>query len=186
MSETKTQKRVAVYARVSKSDESQDPKNQISPLRDYARAIGGEIVSEYIDLASGGNGDRENFLRLLNDADKGKFDLVLIWALDRFSREGISNTLGYLERLKRNGIALKSLQESWLDTRDEGIGQLLIAVFSWVAQQERKRIVERTRAGIERARREGKKLGRPAGKGDSKPRSRSGYFLRYKKSSPAF
>jgi len=173
--------RIAIYARVSKNDESQDPQNQINPLRDYAKALGGEIVLEYIDLASGGKSDRENFLRMLDDADKRKFDLLLIWALDRFSREGISNTLGYLERLKKNGIAIKSLQESWLDTRDEGIGQLLIAVFSWVAQQERKRIVERTKAGLERAKREGKTLGRPAGKKDSRQRSKSGYYLRHQK-----
>ena len=173
--------KIAIYARVSKNDESQDPQNQINPLRDYAKALGGEIVLEYIDLASGGKSDRENFLRMLDDADKRKFDLLLIWALDRFSREGISNTLGYLERLKKNGIAIKSLQESWLDTRDEGIGQLLIAVFSWVAQQERKRIVERTKAGLERAKREGKTLGRPVGKKDSRQRSKSGYYLRHQK-----
>lgn len=179
--------KVGIYARVSKNDETQDPQNQLNPLRDYAKALGGELVEEYVDLASGGSGDRENFLKMLNDADKRKFDLLLIWALDRFSREGISNTLGYLERLKRSGIAIKSLQESWLDTRDEGIGQLLLAVFSWVAHQERKRIVERTKAGLERAKREGKKLGRPKGAKDNKLRPKSGYYLRYardKKSSP--
>jgi len=173
--------KVAIYARVSKNDESQDPQNQINPLRDYAKALNGEVVQEYIDLASGGRSDREGFLRMLEDADKRKFDLLLIWALDRFSREGISNTLGYLERLKRNGVAIKSLQESWLDTRDEGLGQLLLAIFSWVAQQERKRIVERTKAGLERAKREGKTLGRPKGKRDGKLRNRSGYFVRYMK-----
>ena len=173
--------KIAIYARVSKNDTSQDPQNQVDPLQDYAKALGGEVVEEYIDLASGSSSDRENFLRMLNDADRHKFDLLLIWSLDRLSREGISNTLGYLERLKKNGIAIKSLQESWLDTRDEGIGQLLIAVFSWVAQQERKRIVERTKAGLERAKREGKKLGRPAGKKDSRQRSKSGYYLRHQK-----
>ena len=172
-------KKIAIYARVSKSDESQDPQNQLTPLRDYARAIGGEIVAEYIDLASGGSSERENFLNMLNNADKRKFDLLLIWALDRLSREGISNTLGYLERLKRNGIAVKSLQESWLDTRDEGLGQLLLAIFSWVAQQERRRLVERTRAGIERAKRQGKTLGRPKGIKDRKPRRKSGYINRW-------
>lgn len=178
--------RIGIYARVSKNDESQDPQNQLEPLRDYAKALGGEIVNEYIDLASGGTANRENFIIMLEDADKRRFDLLLIWALDRFSREGISNTLGYLERLRRSGVAIKSLQESWLDTRDEGLGQLLLAIFSWVAQQERKRIVERTKAGLERAKRQGKKLGRHPGAKDSRPRRRSGYYLRYanKKSSP--
>jgi DNA invertase Pin-like site-specific DNA recombinase len=171
--------KIAIYARVSKNDDSQDPQNQLIPLRDYAKALGGEVVQEYIDLASGGSPDRVNFLKMFDDADKRKFDLVLVWALDRLSREGISNTLGYLERLKRNGIALKSLQESWLDTRDEGLGQLLLAIFSWVAQQERKRIIERTKIGLEKARRQGKALGRPQGKKDGRPRKKSGYLLRW-------
>lgn len=171
--------RIALYCRVSKNDESQDPQNQLDPLRNYADALGGEVVEEYIDQASGGNADRMNFLRMLQDAEKRKFDLLLIWALDRLSREGISNTLGYLERLKRNGVALKSLQESWLDTRDDGLGQLLLAIFSWVAQQERQRIVERTKAGLERAKKAGKQLGRPHGAKDRKKRRRSGYLLRY-------
>ena len=165
--------RIAIYARVSKNDETQDPTNQLNPLRDYAKALGGEVVDEYIDLASGSNGDRTEFKRLFVDADKRKFDLLILWSLDRLSREGISNTLGYIERLKRGGVALKSLQESWLDTRDEGLGQLLLAIFSWVAQQERKRIVERTNAGLEKARKNGKILGRPSGKKDSKPRRKS-------------
>lgn len=173
--------RISTYGRVSKNDESQDPLNQLNPLRDYAKALGGEIVAEYVDYASGGRSDRANFLKMMEDADRRKFDLLLIWSLDRLSREGISNTLGYLERLKRNGVAVKSLQESWLDTRDEGLGQLLLAIFSWVAQQERKRIIERTKAGLDRARRKGTKLGRPAGVKDSKKRCRSGYYLRYQK-----
>ena len=172
-------KKVALYVRVSKNDESQDPQNQLNPLRDLAKAFEGEVVAEYIDLASGSNGDRQNFIHMLEDADRRKFDLLLIWALDRLSREGISNTLGYLERLKRNGIAVKSLQESWLDTRDEGLGQLLLAIFSWVAQQERKRIIERTKAGLERAKRQGKTLGRPMGKKDGRPRRKSGYINRW-------
>ena len=172
--------KIAIYARVSKSDESQNPENQLNPLRDYAKALQGQVIEEYVDFASGGGSvDRKNFLRMLEDADKHRFDLVLVWALDRLSREGISNTLGYLERLKRSGVAVKSLAESWLDTRDESFCQLLIAIFSWVASQERKRIVERTIAGLERAKRSGKKLGRPKGKKDSRPRAKSGYYLRY-------
>jgi DNA invertase Pin-like site-specific DNA recombinase len=171
--------RIALYCRVSKNDQSQDPGNQLLPLRNYAKALGGDIVTEYVDLASGSNSDRKEFLQMFEDADKRKFDLLLVWALDRFSREGISNTLGYLERLKKNGVAVKSLSETWLDTRDEGIGQLLISIFSWVAAQERRRIIERTKAGLDRARKEGKQLGRPKGKKDSKPRRKSGYYLRY-------
>ena len=174
--------RISIYARVSKNDESQDPQNQLQPLRNYAKALGGDIAKEYVDFGSGGGtADRVNFLKMLEDGERREFDLLIIWSLDRFSREGISNVLGYLQRLKKNGIAIKSLQESWLDTRDDGIGQLLIAVFSWIASQERKRIVERTKAGLERVRREGRRLGRPTGSKDKKQRRRAGYLLRYAK-----
>jgi DNA invertase Pin-like site-specific DNA recombinase len=176
--------KVALYARVSKNDSTQDPQNQINPLRDYAKALQYEIVEEYVDLATGSGAiDRMNFLRMLEDADRHQFDLILIWALDRFSREGILNTIAYLERLKRNGVAIKSLKESWLDTRDEGLGQLLIAIFSWVGSQERLRIVERTRAGLDTARAKGKKLGRPVGSRDKVKRVVSGYRRRWRKQS---
>ena len=169
--------KVAIYTRVSTQD--QNPENQLDQLRAYAKAVNGGITEEYVDYASGGSNSRDNFTRMLKDADKHSFDLLLIWSLDRLSREGISNTLGYLERLKRNGVAVKSLQESWLDTRDDGVGQLLLAIFSWVASQERARIVERTKAGLARAKKQGKKLGRPKGRKDLKKRRKSGYLLRW-------
>jgi len=169
--------KVAIYSRVSTIE--QNPENQLNQLRSLALAQGGEVVEEYVDYTSGGRSDREGFLKMLCDADKREFDLLLIWSLDRLSREGISNTLGYLERLKRAGVSVQSLQESWLNTRDNGVGQLLIAIFSWVAKQERERIRERVVAGLKRAKKEGKKLGRPIGKKDSRKRSVSGYRLRY-------
>lgn len=172
--------KIGIYCRVSK-DDGQDPQNQLQPLRDFAKALNGEVVSEYIDLASGAKSDRENFLLMLDDIDKHKFDLLLIWSLDRLSREGISTTLGYIDRFNRAGVGIKSLQESWLDTRDEGLGKLMIAIFSWVASQERKRIRERTLAGLAKAKAQGKKLGRPKGVRDSKRRIRSGYIKRYRR-----
>jgi DNA invertase Pin-like site-specific DNA recombinase len=172
--------RIAIYARVSKDNGSQTPKNQLIPLRNFAKALGGTVSNEYIDYASGaGIKDRVEFLRLLDDSDRHKHDLILVTALDRLSREGINNTLGYLERLKRNGVAVKSLSESWLDTRDEGVAQLLLAIFAWVALQERKRLVERVKLGLARAKKEGKVLGRPKGSVDKRQRSISGYHLRY-------
>lgn len=176
-------KKAAIVARVSTSNGTQDPMNQIVPCREMAKALGYEVVGEYVDYCSGGRSDREHFQKMLVDSDKGKFTLLIFWSLDRLSREGIPNTLGYLQRLKRNAVAVKSIQESWLDTRDEGIGQLLLAIFSWVAQQERKRIVERIYAGLERAKSEGKRLGRPMGSKDKRERRRSGYWLRYAQTS---
>lgn len=172
-------KKVAIYARVSKVDESQDPMNQLKPLRSWADSLGFEVVQEYVDFVSGGNSNRPQFQQMLSDAKQRKFNTILTWSLDRFSREGISNTLHYLETLKKNGVALKSLQEGWLDTSDESMGQLLIAIFSWVAAQERARISERTKAGLIRAKENGKMLGRPNGARDKKRRKRSGYLLRW-------
>jgi len=165
--------------RVSKSDESQNPENQKEPLRKMAEILGLEIVGEYSDMASGGNSNRPQFQKMLKDAKERKFDIILVWSLDRFSREGISNTLGYLEKLGKSGVALKSLQEGWLDTSDQGMGNLLIAIMSWVAQQERQRISERTRAGLQRAKAGGQLLGRPNGAKDKGRRKKSGYLLRW-------
>ena len=165
--------------RVSKNDDSQTPENQKEPLRKMAESLGLEVVGEYVDMASGGNSNRPQFQKMLKDARERRFDIILVWSLDRFSREGISNTLHYLEELTKNGVALKSLQESWLDTSDQGMGKLLIAIMSWVAQQERQRISERTKAGLERAKANGKKLGRQKGSKDRGRRKKSGYLLRW-------
>jgi DNA invertase Pin-like site-specific DNA recombinase len=163
--------KAAIYARVS-TDE-QNPKNQVEPLRSFAQSLDLEIVEEYIDVVSGGDSNRPGFKRLLAGADAHKFDIILIWALDRFSREGILNTLAYLKRLKNANVSLRSLKESWLNTSDEGMGQLLIAIFSWVAAQERQRLSERTKEGLRGKQNVGKRGP------DKKPRKRGGYYLRY-------
>jgi len=98
--------------------------------------------------------------------------------LDRFSREGPRNTLNYLEQLKQHHVFLKSMQETWMDTTEAGVGELIILIFAWVAKQESRRISERTKEGLARST---KKPGRPKGKKDSKPRSKLGYLERWKK-----
>ena len=165
--------KAAIYCRVSTDEDRQDINNQLLPLRDLANALSFDIYKEYIDYASGGNSNRPEFQQMLIDAKTHKFDVVLMWALDRFSREGILNTLNYLNILKQNHIYLKSLQESWLDTRDEGLGGLLIAIFSWVAEQERKRLSDRIKAGLKNKKNVGKR-----GK-DKKSRKRLGYYKRW-------
>src|SRR3989344_1582516 len=109
-------KRAIIYMRVSKSDETQTPENQKEPLRKMAESMGLKVVGEYTDMASGGNSNRPQFQKMLKGAKERKFEIILVWSLDRFSREGISNTLHYLEGLAKSGVGLKSLQESWLDT----------------------------------------------------------------------
>lgn len=169
--------KAVAYLRVSTA--TQNPENQMAQIKRYCEALNVQIVKTYIDYDSGGRNDRREFQRMLDDSDRGMFDLLIIWSLDRFTREGISNTLGYLERLKRNGIAVRSVQESWLNTSDEGVGQLMLAIFAWLAKQERERIAERVRAGLDRAKRQGKRLGRPPGSQDKKKRAVSGYHMRY-------
>jgi len=166
-------KNVALYIRVSTDEERQNINNQIDPLEKYAQSMSYQISNKYIDYVSGGTSNRPQFQQMLEDVKLHKFDILLVWSLDRFSRESILNTLSYLEILKRNKVAIKSLQESWLDTSDEGIGELLIAIISWVAQQERKRISERVKAGLKKAKNVGKR-----GK-DKKSRKRLGYFKRW-------
>ncbi|MGO9271959.1 MAG: recombinase family protein [Terriglobia bacterium] len=151
--------RVALYVRVSR--EEQDSVNQLNQLQGFAAGLG-QVVRTYDDCATGKNSDRPAFKRMLDDAAKRRFDLIVFWALDRLTREGPLKTLLYLEQLASSGVKFKSFTEPMLDTTSP-VGELLIPILSWVAKQERQRISDRTRAGLETARRKGKKLGRPAG-----------------------
>lgn len=157
--------KVALYARVSKDEASdegklQDPQNQLIPLRKYCEAMGWTVKYEFIDYASGGNSNRPQFQEMLAEVRQRHIDLILVWALDRFSREGMTNTLSYIKQLNQYKCALKSLQESWLDTSQEGVSELLLAIFAWVAQQEKKRISERTKAALVKKKAEGVLCGR--------------------------
>jgi DNA invertase Pin-like site-specific DNA recombinase len=151
--------RCAIYARVSKSDASQDTDNQLAQLREYCSRSGYQIVHEYIDHASGKSGDRDEFKAMFRDAAQRKFDLVLTWALDRLTREGIHETFAYIKRLVSSGVQFASYTEEHFRTTGPA-GELMIALAAWIAQQERQRISERTKAGLERARREGRIGGR--------------------------
>jgi DNA invertase Pin-like site-specific DNA recombinase len=140
----------------------QEPENQLVPLRQFAKAFDYEVVAEYIDRASGGDGNRPQFKQMFKDAFQMKFSGVIVWRLDRFSREGISNTLSYVQRLKQSRVWLKSMSESWLDTKDENITELVLSVLAWAASEERRKISERTKAGIARLKAIGQwKGGRP-------------------------
>jgi DNA invertase Pin-like site-specific DNA recombinase len=152
--------RVALYARVSKDDGKQDTANQLHELREFCQRSGWTIEHEYIDKASGKSADRPQFQKLFEDASKRKFDLVLFWALDRFSREGTLATLQHLEKLSNWGVNWRSYTEPHFDTAGP-FKDAVIAIVATLAKQERCRISERTIAGLKRARREGKILGRP-------------------------
>lgn len=158
--------RVGLYLRVSKDDGSQETDNQLLQLRDFCEAWEGhELVAEYLDRESGTRGRRErkDFDRMFADAARRRFDVLLFWALDRFSREGIRKTIAYLQRLDDCGVAFKSFTEPFLDTDNELIAHIVLGVSSYYAQQEALRISERTKAGLQRARAAGKVIGRPDG-----------------------
>lgn len=153
---------VVIYARVSKEEEGlQDPANQLIPLREYAEKMSWTVTKEYIDRCSGGNSDRPAFKEMMNEVRQRHIDIVLVWALDRFSREGMSQTLSYIEQLKHYKTGLISYQERWIDTTNPGVGDIMLAVMSWVAAEERKRISDRTKAALHKLKLQGKKLGRP-------------------------
>jgi DNA invertase Pin-like site-specific DNA recombinase len=148
--------RVAIYLRVSKDDGSQETDNQLLQLRDFCgRWEDHELVAEYVDRESGTRGRRErkDFDKMFADAARRRFDVLLFWALDRFSREGIRKTIAYLQHLDDCGVAFKSYTEPFLDTDNELIAHIVLGVTSYYAQQEALRISERTKAGLERARR---------------------------------
>lgn len=150
--------RAAIYARVSTKDKGQDVQNQLVQLRRYAEAKGWKWV-EVIDHETGKHSDRTGFQRLFEMASRREIDIVLVWALDRFTREGVSATFIHLKRLHEHGVVFHSFQEEHFRTAGP-IGELLIAIMAWVAEQERKRISERTKAGLAIARAKGRIGGR--------------------------
>jgi DNA invertase Pin-like site-specific DNA recombinase len=152
--------RCALYARTSTADKGQTPQNQLRQLRAFARSQGWKLAAEFVDLASGARADRPQFQAMLESASRREFDLLLFWSLDHFSREGILETLTSLKRLSDCGVKYRSLQESYIDTTNPS-GDLLAAFVAKIAALERERIRERIFAGLERARAEGRHLGRP-------------------------
>jgi DNA invertase Pin-like site-specific DNA recombinase len=147
--------RVAIYARVSTDDKGQDPENQLAQLRAWCSSAGHEIVREYVEVESGRKSaeKRKQFAALFEDASRRKFDCLLFWALDRFSREGMVPTIMHLQRLSSYGVSFHSYTEAHLATDNE------LASLAKVAAAK---ISERTRAGMARAKASGKAIGRPA------------------------
>jgi len=145
------------YLRVSKG--GQDPENQRADVERAAHARGLELIGDFVETVSGAATKRPAFDAMMDAARRGEFRVLVVWALDRFGRSMFRNINAVVE-LDRLGVQVISVRESWLDTGGP-IRDLLVAIFSWVAEQERRRLGERTRAGLERARARGARLGRP-------------------------
>ncbi len=151
--------KAALYLRVS--TDKQEIENQLEPLKMFSRGRGLKVVQVYRDMATGKNSSRPALNKMLKDAHRHAFDVIVVWSLDRLSREGMSRTVQLIEMLERMNIAVISYTEPYLDTTNELARNILLAVVSTLAKAERERISERTRAGLARVKRSGKKLGRP-------------------------
>jgi DNA invertase Pin-like site-specific DNA recombinase len=148
--------RAAIYARVSTLD--QQPENQLAELRRYAAARGWAAAVEYVDHGvSGSTGSRPALDRLVKDARRRKFDVLVTWKLDRLGRN-LKHLITLLEDLQALGVAFVSLGEG-IDATTPA-GKLQMHILGAIAEFERGRIVERVRAGLARAKAQGKRLGR--------------------------
>ena len=148
--------RAGIYARVSTFD--QEPENQLAEVRRYTAARGWTAV-EYVDRGVSGAKDRRPALDdLLRDARRRRFDVLVVWRLDRLGRN-LRHLITLLEELQALGIAFVSLNEG-IDATTPA-GKLQMHILGAIAEFERARIAERVKAGLQRARAQGKRLGRP-------------------------
>lgn len=169
--------RAAIWARVSTKE--QENENQLAVLRELAHRRGFEVEVEYVLEESAWNGKHQAQLnQALQDGRLGRYSVLLVWALDRFSREGSEAMLRTVRQFRERGVRVISVQEPWAEAAGEA-GDLLMAVAGWVAQQESKRRSERIKAGLVRRKREGKPIGRLLGAVDKRKRKRSGYVARW-------
>jgi len=166
--------RVCIYSRVSTGE--QDSKNQSAVLTDWANQRGYEVVKVYDEEESSWKSGHQRVLaKLIADARQRRFQTVLVWALDRLSREGALAILSLVHKLASYGVKVLSYQESWTEAPGE-IGEILYAIAGWVARMESQRRSERTKAGLARVKAQGKRLGRPLGSKDKKKRKRRQRF----------
>ncbi len=151
--------RVAIYARVSTKAKGQDTENQLHQLRAFAKQRG-SLYKVFTDEESGGKADRTEFKVLLLEAYQQKFDLVVFWRLDRFSREGALQTLKYLKELKDHGVDYKSFTEPYLNSLGP-FGDVIVSMLAAIAAQDLIKIRENTKAALDQKKAAGIKLGAP-------------------------
>jgi putative DNA-invertase from lambdoid prophage Rac len=176
--------KVVVYLRVSR--DSQETANQLPALKHWIESRDHELVALYNEDESAWRaGHQHELARLMSDLPKYQPGIVLVWALDRLTRQGIGAILQLVNNFKVHGVQVISYSEPWTEQMGP-MAELLYAIAGWAAKFEADRISERTLAGLERAKSQGKQLGRPQGSKDKKKRKRTGYLLRYanKKATP--
>jgi DNA invertase Pin-like site-specific DNA recombinase len=168
--------RAAIYARVSTGN--QDEGNQLPEIKALIKRRGFELIRTYQEQASAWKAGRQKQLsKLIQDAQGGDFDCLVVWSLDRLTREGAHKILMLYKKLEDLGISVISVKEDWTEAPST-TKPLLLAIMGWIAEQEARRHSERIKAGIAKKKAAGGKVGRPAGAVDKKKRSNSGYLLR--------
>ncbi|MFY9309956.1 MAG: recombinase family protein [Bacteroidia bacterium] len=151
--------KTALYVRCSTKHHNQDIENQILQLTAFCQKQGYEITKVYSDYESG-DADRKGFNEMFANASKRKFDLLLFWSLDRFSREGVRKTLIHLQTLENYGITYKSFTEQFIDSA--GIFKdVIVSILAVLSRQEKIKLQSRVVAGLEKARKQGRVGGRP-------------------------
>ncbi len=162
--------RTCIYSRVSTGQ--QETENQIMVLTAWADQRDYEVVKVYQEEESAWrSGHQRKLANLIEDARQRRFQVVLVWALDRLSREGALAILSLVQKLSACGVKVLSYQESWTEAPGE-LSELLYALTGWVARMESQRRSERTKAGLARVKAQGKCLGRPPGSRDRRKRRR--------------
>jgi len=164
--------KVAIYLRVSSTE--QTTENQVPALEDWVRSRGHDLVAVYEEEESAWrNGHQAKLAECLQDIRGGRrrVDILLVWSLDRLSRTGAAAILNLVNTLRTYRVQVVSLQEPWTEMPGEA-GEILYAVAGWVARMESERRSQRTRAGLERVKATGKRLGRPPGAKDKRQRKR--------------
>ncbi len=159
--------KAVLYCRVSTN--KQEAENQLIQLRNYCNKMDYEVTHEFIDIISGKETSRPEYDKMFKCARKKLFDMVIFWDISRFSRAGTLHTLQKLKELDNLKIQWHSYQDPYLSSVGD-FKDVVISILSTLAKIEREKISERTKAGLDRARLDGKCLGRPLGKKDKKSR----------------
>ena len=153
--------RACLWLRVSTDSKGQDPELQRADLEQVCAQRGWEIVKVYeVEESAFGKRPREQFQAMLEDARKGKFDVLVVWSMDRFSREGEWSVSRIMAALQDWRVQFYSYNEPFLDTTDPFAG-FLIPLFAWLARQESIRKGKAVKLGMEKAKAQGKAVGRP-------------------------
>jgi len=167
----------AIYARVSTDAQCVD--NQVPVLTDLANRRGWEIAGIYTEEVSAWKAGHQAELKaLLTAASYHQFQYLIVWSLDRLTRQGIGSIMQLFHTFTTYGVTVVSAQEGW--TEQSGpFAELMMAITGWVAEFESKRRSERIKAALAAKVSRGEAIGRKSGAKDAKPRKRMGYMLRY-------